>query len=133
MKGLICRQQRQPGEQYLNIGLPLGLANKALKSSGHQAGRDLVILLQLEGQRVNVCKLKQPTGVSKEAADIYEVRCSPAKDSIKTEIMIYSPSSVRIEESGLSPIKKCLRPLTFIWNALTNTGTRKNMGGKNVK
>ena len=133
MKGFICKQLPRAEALFRNtVRLPISVSN-ITKSSGPQAGRDLVILLRLEGQKVNVSKLNQHTGVSKGEVDIYELTFKPAGEDTNTEILIYSPSSIQIEESGSYPLVSCQKLLTSISRDTTKKKNEKNMDGINAK
>ena len=132
MKGFICKQLPRAEALFRNtVRLPISVSN-ITKSSGPQAGRDLVILLRLEGQKVNVSKLNQHTGVSRAEADIYELTFKPAGEDTNTEILIYSPSSIQIEESGSYPLMNFRKLLTSISKDTTKKKNEKNTDGINA-
>jgi hypothetical protein len=104
-----------------------------MKYSGRPVGRDLVILLRLRGKRVSVSKLSRLTAASRGEADIYELILDRGEDNINTEIMIYSPSYVKIEECGSSRLTTYLRPLICMWKSITKKGIAKIMDLTNAE
>lgn len=133
MKGLICQSHLKAGALCPNTGLPPTSANRDMKSSGRPVERDRVILLRLKGKRVSVSKLSRLTAASRGEADIYELILDRGEDNINTEIMIYSPSSVKIEEYGSSRLTTFLRPLIYMLKSIPKKRVAKIMDLTNAE
>jgi hypothetical protein len=132
MKGLTCKYQDLGKARSLSTVPQHIIANKALKSSGHQTGLDHVILLRLKGMQVFVSKSRQRLGSTRKEVNISELTFVPTENT-NTEILIHSPLSIQIAEYGSCHMMNSLAPPIYTLNELPDQETQKEVGGTHAE